>query len=243
MGIFEELFGLNTKPNTINNSDIQSQLIKNNWQLINSTYEKAYQINSEMKSRTTEIGRWKNETLYKFLEEEYKRHYPVFVLEPIKNDISNLFKKVHNQEFESQMSITDKISLFSVYYYISQYFRILIEPNQNLRSERYSDFPEMEIETDDENIKLKDIFKELWEEIINDNNESWIDVGSEEFYQIEVKMLSGFLSNQWNKAKAENNSNLKAILFEMSDVGERYLLDENRILAKGETESLIEENR
>jgi hypothetical protein len=238
MGIFDNFFGRKKNIKTDEQLDIKSELIKENLELIELTYRKALKEHNTNKSKTIEPSEWKNKNVFNILIEEFKRLYPIFVLEPIKNEVLNLFNQVLDRHYEKEKSITKMLNVFHVSYYTVQYFRILIQPLQNRLIEEYQQFPKLDIETNDENILLNDIFEEVWEEIIDDNNQPWTDIVDDLFYDIEVNLLSEFLSKCWNETKAKTNSNAKAILSEMSGVGETYLLDENRVLENGELQSL-----
>ncbi len=221
--------------------NIESEILKNEWHLIGNIFEKAqekYNCCSE-KNATDEFEKY--EEVIEFLIQEYEKIYPKFVLEPYKENVINLFNSIQTKEFEKQKNISNEITKFQVFYYLCQYFYIFVLPilEENIE---YEDQPRFEINTKDENIKLFKIFNEIWWELNKENESSEFELLEDfellEFYEIQVKLLTEFLSECWLKTKEETNSNVIAIMSESTGVGKNYLLDEKRVLTDNEMEQL-----
>ncbi|MBS9767424.1 MAG: hypothetical protein KGV44_07780 [Flavobacteriaceae bacterium] len=224
------------------NLNIESELLKEHWDLIGASYTKAlkkYEKCNENEETDEEV---KYEELIDFLTEEWKRIYPEFVLKPYENKILDLFYSIQTNKFEKEKNIPSKITKFNVFYYLCQYFYIFVLPN--LKDDlKYEDYPRFEIETNDENIFLRKLFDEIWFELNKDNEDSEIeelgDFGLFEFNEIEFNLLSSFLSKCWSETKIKTGSNVIATLSESTGVGKNYFLDEDRVLSDEELDEIL----
>ena len=225
--------------------NIQSEILKNHWNLIGETYVIAKEKYKECYSENnTDENIWKYQKVFSFLTEKWKSIYPEFVLLPIENQVFELFYKIQTKGFEKEKYISEAIEKFNVYYYLSQYFYLFVIPS--LRDNyKYEDYPRFEIKTDDQNLLLYEIFGELWNELNEDADDEFGDFDEldlEEFNDIEFRSLGLFLSECWNKTKLKTGSKVIATLSEATSVGENYYLDENRILSDKELTEIINKN-
>lgn len=197
--------------------NIQSKLLKEYWLSISNTYGKllkAYQFSKKDEANIHSISN--------LLINEWKAVYPKFVLNPIEEQVLKLFHKIQTQGFEKEKDITSKIKIFEVYYYTAQYFDIFILPHDVNQS--YNEFPRFEIKTNDENLILHRIFKDVWYEFLPDFDEKL-------YYELignnlnEYTMLYEFLSNCWLKTKKVTKSNVQALLTESTGQGITVYLD------------------
>ena len=98
----------------------------------------------------------------------------------------------------------------------------------------YDSFPDLGLKTANSgnlNLLLYNLFDELWSELKIDSliDDELFDDRSE-FYDVEVRLLSDFLSKCWIDAKSFTKINAIGILVESTSVGETYSLDENKVL-------------
>ncbi|WGH76705.1 hypothetical protein P8625_05995 [Tenacibaculum tangerinum] len=215
----------------MNKDDIKSKLIKENWDLISSTFDKALKEFKKCKQKGGVDNEWKYNTVIDVLLEEWNRIYPNYVLLPIQEELRKLFFKVQSKEFETEKNISSVIDVFCVWYYNCQYFYIFIEPF-NL-SEQHEENPRFEINTNNENLLLLEIFASIWDEISSiedpESGEFW-ELDLPEFYDTELNLLHFFVSKCWNDVKTITKTTVKAIMNESTGAGEIYYLDENRYL-------------
>lgn len=207
--------------------NIQSEYLKTYWNVIGPTFIKAKEMN---------VNDGSNDKVFHFLLEGWKRLYHSFVLDPIKNAVTDGFYFVQTQGFEREGKIKETATAFRVYYYLAQYFSLMIRPNQ-MKEPSIENFPEYEIHYGDANRELFMLLGEIWEELDNINS---TDAGSFEdidgyYYETELEYLHSFLSDCWNETKNKTGSTAIAILSEATAVGYDYLLDEKRKLSSTET--------
>lgn len=207
--------------------DIQSENLKTHWNVIGPTFIKANEMNLDDGS---------NNKVFHFLLEEWKRLYHSFVLYPIKNAVIDGFHFVQTQGFEREGKIKETATAFRVYYYLAQYFSLMIRPNQ-MKEPSIENFPEYEIHYGDANRELFMLLNEILEELDNRNSS---DTGSFEdidgyYYETELEYLHSFLSDCWNETKNKTGSTAIAILSEATAADYDYLLDEKRKLSSTET--------
>ncbi|TPD69998.1 hypothetical protein [Flavobacterium microcysteis] len=211
--------------------DIQSELLKNHWNVMGTTYLSA-------KKKNVDDGN--NDAVLEFLHEEWERIYPEFVLNPVKNEVIERFYFAQTKGFEKEKQLNGEVTAFRVYYYLCQYFSLKIEPNV-ITDYNPENYPQYDIHFSDTNRLLFDLFSELWDEINRDNESdfySFEEFDLEEFYETEVDLLQLFLAECWNETKAKTHSTAIAILSEATAVGDDYFLDEKRILSDSEAEIL-----
>ncbi|GFD73600.1 hypothetical protein KUL113_30200 [Tenacibaculum sp. KUL113] len=203
------------------NFEIKSNLLREKWDSINTVY---YSLKEELSKHKSAI---EFDQLYDFLLEEWRKIYPSFVLYPIKEKILNLFFQAQTTDFELKTPTKDKTKVYSVHYYLLQYFSIGIIPHHG-----YESFPDIRLkssESGDPNLTLYEIFEEICSELGLDSiTEDDLFYDSSEFYQIEVELLSDFLSKCWNETKSKTKLNVKGILFESTGADIDYNLDENK---------------
>ena len=225
--------------------NIQSEILKNHWDIIGDTYVKAKEKYEEcFLENNDDEDYWKYGKVFELLIEEWKIIYPKFVLFPLENKILDLFYTIQTKGFENEKNIKEEINKFTVFYYLTQYLYIFVIPS-NRNNFSYEEQPRFEIKTDDPNLLLREIFEEIWDEINLKDDEEFgtfdeLDLG--EFYNIEFNSLNVFLSKCWNNTKAKTNTKVIAILSESTGAGESYFLDENRILSDEELIKILNEN-
>jgi len=199
------------------NNEVNSDLLKSNWHLIKSTYNK---LKKESEREDQEASNYYS--ISQLMVDEWKDQYSSFVLNPIEKEVLSLFQKVQTKEFEKIKSISTDVELFGVYYYTIQYFYIFIEPFD--LDEPYEDQPRFEIKTENQNIKLRQLFREMWFEI-------YPKFDSNEYYDIidsnlkEYDSLYRFLSECWLKMKNRTNSKVRALMTEATGVDNPVYLD------------------
>ena len=203
------------------NFEIKSSLLREKWDSINTIY---YSLKEELSKNKSGI---EFDELYDFLLEEWRNIYPSFVLHPIKEKVLNLFFQAQTTDFKLKTPTKDKTKVYSVHYYLLQYFSIGIIPHHD-----YENFPDIGLsssESGNPNLILYDIFEEICSELGLDSiTEDDLFYDSSEFYQVEVALLSDFLSKCWNETKSKTKLNVKGILFESTGAGIDYNLDENK---------------
>ncbi|CAM1349454.1 MULTISPECIES: hypothetical protein [Tenacibaculum] len=203
------------------NFEIKSNLLREKWDSINTVY---YSLKEELSKNKSGI---EFDQLYDFLLEEWRNIYPSFVLHPIKEKILNLFFQAQTTDFKLKTPTRDKTKVYSVHYYLLQYFSIGIIPHHD-----YESFPDIRLkssESGDPNLILYEIFEEICSELGLDSiTEDDLFYDSSEFYQIEVELLSDFLSKCWNETKSKTKLNVKGILFESTGADTDYNLDKNK---------------
>ena len=203
------------------NFEIKSNLLREKWDSINTIY---YSLKEELSKNKSGI---EFDQLYDFLLEEWRNIYPSFVLHPIKEKILNLFFQAQTTDFKLKTPTRDKTKVYSVHYYLLQYFSIGIIPHHD-----YESFPDIRLkssESGDPNLILYEIFEEICSELGLDSiTEDDLFYDSSEFYQIEVELLSDFLSKCWNETKSKTKLNVKGILFESTGADTDYNLDKNK---------------
>ncbi len=222
--------------------NIKSELLKNHWDLIGETYAIAKEKYKNCYSENNlDEDVWKYKKVLDSLTKEWKSIYPKFVLQPIENKVFDLFYTIQTKGFEKEKNIAEEIKTFSVYYYLSQYFYIFVVPS--LRNNYiYEDYPRFEIKTEDPNLLLYEIFGELWNELNENDDDEFGEFDLEEFYDIEFRSLSLFLSKCWNETKAKTGSKTIATLSDSTGAGENYFLNENRVLSDSELREIINKN-
>ncbi|MCF2875925.1 MULTISPECIES: hypothetical protein [unclassified Tenacibaculum] len=169
------------------------------------------------------------ESLYLNALYYWEEIYPKFVLDPIKKEITEAFIEAQKTNFKLKEHSKFEEKIYLIHYYILQYFSIGIKPYHEHES-----FPNLGLKTANSgnlNLLLYNLFTELWHELKIDSliDYELFDERSE-FYNIEVKLLSDFLSKCWNEAKLKTNVKSIGILVESTAVGQTYSLDENRVL-------------
>lgn len=200
------------------NPQIESELLKKHW---NSVHEIYYLLNEKVNNNQNEI---EFDELYDFLLIQWKKIYPSFVFSPIRNRVLNLFLKAQKADFKLKSSTNSNTKTYGVYYYLLQYFSLGVIPY-----EEYEDFPKIRLlssETGSLNLILYDLFEEICLELgLESITNGELFDEREEFYQIELDLLSSFLSECWNEIKSQTNLNVKAVLFEATGGDAEYDLD------------------
>lgn len=147
-----------------------------------------------------------------------------FCFQPLRNRVLNLFLKAQKADFKLKSSTNSNTKTYGVYYYLLQYFSLGVIPY-----EEYEDFPEIRLlssETGSLNLILYDLFEEICLELgLESITNGELFDEREEFYQIELDLLSSFLSECWNEIKSQTNLNVKAVLFEATGGDAEYDLD------------------
>ncbi|WP_196887463.1 hypothetical protein [Aureivirga sp. CE67] len=197
-------------------TEIKSDLLKEHWENASEIY---YFLEKELKDLDYEED---YEKLDEIIFEAWEKFYSDFVLNPIKEDVLKMFHHAQTSDFESKSSMEGETKIYSVYYYLAQYFSIGIATY-----DQSEDFPSFEF--NDLNMTLYYIFEEIVEEL---NLEGFTeeDLFEEkcDYYDLEVELLSEFLSECWNEVKTQTKQNVKAFLSEATGCGGEYSLDENR---------------
>jgi len=211
---------------TYESYNIQSEDLKTHWTAIGATFLKAKELN---------VDDGINSKVFHFLLEEWKRLYPSFVLEPIKNAVMEGFHYAQTQGFEKDEKIKETATAFRVYYYLAQYFSLKIEPNV-IKEHTVENYPEYDIHFGDANRDLFMLLSEVWEELDNRNTSDadYFEDIDGYYYETELNYLHSFLSDCWNETKEKTGSTAIAILSEATAVGCDYLLDEKRELNRNE---------
>lgn len=215
------------------NPSIKSELINNNLETIYPAYLDFKKLVNDYNLKLDTDEEIDSETffysLYNVSLNHWKKIYQNFVLNPIKDEITEVFVKAQKTEFKLKESSKYKEKIYLIHYYVLQYFSIGIMPYHEHES-----FPDLGLKTADSgnlNLLLYNLFDELWYELKID---SLIDYelfdDRTEFYDLEVKFLSEFLSRCWIQAKSITNINAIGILVESTAVGVTYSLDENKVL-------------
>lgn len=206
--------------------NVKSEYLKAYWKIIGDTY---------IRFKTIAEQDEKNTSPYFFLLEEWKRLYPSFVLQPLKNKVMKRFYFAQTKGFEEEKQIKEEITAFRVIYYLAQYFFLKIEPNI-IREDKPEILPEYDIHLGDANRKLFLLLSEIWEECnSNIDEDAYLQDFDNYFYDVELAFLQSFLADCWNETKQLTGSKAIAILSEGTAAGYDYLLDENRWLEEDET--------
>lgn len=210
--------------------NIQSENLKTHWYFIGPTFIKAQEMN---------VDDGNNNKVFNFLLEEWKRLYCSFVLHPIKDKVMKSFYYVQTQGFEKEEKIKETATAFRVYYYLIQYFLLIIEPNA-IKEDISDSCLEYEIHYGDANRELFMLLVEIWEELDNKNSSDamYFEDIDNYYYETELKYLHSFLSDCWNETKNKTGSTAIAILSEATAGDYDYFLDEKRKLSITETNIL-----
>tara|TARA_R110002111_G_scaffold158539_1_gene225363 strand:- start:16990 stop:17679 length:690 start_codon:yes stop_codon:yes gene_type:complete len=213
--------------------NIKSELLIENFETIYPTYLDFKELVADFNSKLDTDNEIDSETffysLYDVALKQWKHIYPKFVLYPIKNEITETFIKAQKADFKLINPSKFKEKIYCVHYYILQYFSIGIMPYHE-----YDSFPDLGLKTANSgnlNLLLYNLFDELWSELKIDSliDDELFDDRSE-FYDVEVRLLSDFISKCWIDAKSFTKINAIGILVESTSVGETYSLDENKVL-------------
>ncbi|GGG07541.1 hypothetical protein GCM10011344_05100 [Dokdonia pacifica] len=213
--------------------DLKSELLNNHLETIYPTYLSFKKLVNDYNLKLDTDHEIYTDTLYDSLYDitlnEWRKVYHKFVLDPIKEEITEVFKKALKIDYKLKKPSKFKEKIYCVHYYILQYFSIGILPYHE-----HDYFPDLGLKTTDSgnlNLLLYKLFNELWYELKIDTliDDDLFDDRTE-FYDLEVKFLSEFLSKCWKEAKSFTNSKAIGILVESTAVGETYSLDENKVL-------------
>ena len=214
--------------------EVKSKLLKENWHFIEDVYIKLKNKSSKTQKGILSFFKSDQEDLsfkevYDVLLNEWKIVYPKFVLEPIREDVLELFFKAQNTDFTQNNELDVKQRSYYVHYYLCQYFSLGIIPNGESNN-----FPDMSLNTsnyEDKNLELYEVFEAIYTELNFDSltEEELFDDNSE-FYQAEVVMLRSFLSECWNETKLKTNLDVKGVLIESTGADDAYSLDDNLLL-------------
>lgn len=216
----------------IKDFNIESELLQEHWETINIAYGSIVKIVKEEEANEDELDFEENlfNRLYDIIFSQFREIYPAFVLDPIKDEVLTLFEKAQTTDLNLKNPSKSTTKVYSVYYYVLQYFTIGIQPYYD-----YEKFPDLSLDRPDNsadlNLLLYELFEEIWEELaLEDITGEEIFDDKTEFYDLEVAYLSEFLSNCWNEIKAKTNAKVVGILDEATACGETFSLDENRTL-------------
>ncbi|MUU79883.1 hypothetical protein [Winogradskyella endarachnes] len=210
---------------------IESEILKENWNSISKSYvrinKEAELYRNNIKSPNELYG-----SFFKFLDaadvlmEEWENLYPVFVLEPIKKEVLDFFKKIHLREFDKLNSIEEKIKLYSIAYYIyGTEFYMFVEPDANIYPNlKYDITGRIEISPKSNGLKLEEIFEKIWEHVgLTDFDGTLLYSEGE---KNDNQFFQEFLSECWLEAKKITGSNALGFLEEATSACDSYLLDE-----------------
>ncbi|MGB0870353.1 MAG: hypothetical protein ACPGSD_12215 [Flavobacteriales bacterium] len=208
---------------------IESSDVKENWELLGPIYIKLKDALEKEKQKEEYDDEVDFDVFYDIMLEEWKKIYLEVVLNPIREKITDLFKKALATDYVLKDPIDYDGKVFCVHYYILQYFSIGVLPYH-----KHEDFPDVSTSLDELgniNLDLYSLFEYLWYELeLDEETEEELFYDRSEFYDVEVSYLTAFLSECWLKAKQHTGVNAIAILDESTAVGETYLLDENKLL-------------
>lgn len=219
--------------------NVKSELLRKHWELINVTYGSlAEKIKESETDDEFDYGMTLFEQCYDVIYDQWREIYAQFVLYPIKDKILALFLEAQTTDLKLKTPSKSTTKVYSVYYYVLQYFAVGIQPYH-----AYEEFPDLSLDRPDESIDLNlllySIFETIWYELkLDDITEEDIFDDKHEFYDLEVKLLSDFLSKCWNETKTKTNADVIGILDEATACGDTYSLDENRVLNADEIEAL-----
>lgn len=215
------------------NINLESELLNDNLEIIYPLYLSFQELITEYNTKLDTDDEIDSEVffyaLYDNAIQHWKKIYSKFALDPIKDEITNIFIKALKTDYKLKVPSKFEEKIYTIHYYILQYFSIGIMPYYE-----HDDFPNLSLNTDnseDLNLLLYELFEDLWCELEIDTliDDELFDDRSE-FYNIEVKLLSDVLSKCWNEAKSLTNIKAKGILVEATAVGETYSLDDNTVL-------------
>jgi len=216
----------------IEDFDVKSELLRKHWKFINVTYGSLVKIVKENESKTdtdTDISFRFEMTLfdqfYDIIYDQFREIYQKFVLHPIRDEVLTIFHKAQTSDLKLKTPSNNNTKVYSVYYYLYQYFSVQIEAYHEC--EEYVHF-ELD-DADDLNLLLYELFETIWHELnLGTKTEEELFDDKSEFYDLEVKFLSEFLSKCWNETKAKTKINAIGILTEATSIGTTYSLDENK---------------
>ncbi|TCK67233.1 hypothetical protein DFQ05_1006 [Winogradskyella wandonensis] len=210
----------------------ESELLKNNRNLIHKSYENILNYTNQNQQEKEENLDAFLMGLFNVFYEEWQLIYPKYIESIISNDVMATFHKVQLHQMETEFDIPEEINEFAVIYYLAGYFNLFITPYNQTHSNngeiRYNITKDKDI-----NQNLYDIFEEMWNKIaekVELNDVEWDEFDLELFYEVEESFLQKYLSKCWKQNKAKLNSKTKAILCEHSGAGEIYYLDESRVI-------------
>ncbi|WP_289043517.1 hypothetical protein [uncultured Olleya sp.] len=215
------------------NYNFESKLLNDNLEIIYPAYLSLKELITDYNLKLDTDDEIDSQTFFYSLYDVTLKHwnniYPKFVLNPIKDEITQAFIKALKTDFKLKNPSKFKEKIYFVHYYILQYFSIGIMPYHE-----HDSFPDLGLKTADSgdlNLLLYDLFNELWDELKIDSliDDELFDDRTE-FYDSEVNYLSEFLSSCWIEAKSNTNIKAIGILGESTAVGETYSLDDNRVL-------------
>ncbi|WP_298424226.1 hypothetical protein [uncultured Kordia sp.] len=217
----------------IQDFDVKSELLQKHWELINVAYGSLVKKLKENENDTEDefgFGITLFDQCYDIIFSQWREIYPKFVLHPIRDEVLALFLEAQTTDLKLKKPSKNTTKVYSVYYYVLQYFAIGIQPYHD-----YDEFPDLSLDrsdkSDDLNLLLYNIFETIWYELkLDDKTEEDIFDDKSEFYDLEVDFLSDFLSKCWNETKAKTNTNVIGILDEATACGITYSLDENKPL-------------
>ena len=142
---------------------IQSEAIRSNWEIIKPVYFTLRDAFVKEKSKGTPLGEDEYDLFYEILFDEWKRIYLDVVLNPLRNTITDLFKQALTTEFTlKDTSKVTSVKVYSVFYYILQYFSIGMEPYHEFEGFRRIKTNLKEVGNINRNLYF--LFEDLWEE-------------------------------------------------------------------------------
>ena len=198
-------------------NNIKSEILKQNWQTVQPIYLNLLSVKEKTNNEQIRLN-----STSKAIAKEWNNIYPQFVLKPYEESVNKLFLTLQTNGYEKEKDIKSKISVFDVYYYTAQYFYLFVLPNEC--EELHNEFPRFEIKTNDENLMLYNIFREIWFELYPNFDEN-------EYYNLvrrnlqEYEMLYDFLSRCWLNSQKLTKSNVIATLSEATGCGSTVYLD------------------
>ena len=215
----------------IEDFDIESELLHEYWELINEVYGLAAE---RLKKEEENVEDFSFEStlfndLYELFLHHWKKIYPAFVLYPKKEEILSMFLRAQNSDLYLKSPSKSKTKIYSVHYYIAQYFSITVEPYHEYD---VSKFPNIQSkDSEDLNMLLYEIFEEIFEELeLEEETGEGIFDDKTEFYDAEVEFLTKFLAQCWNETKSKTKTNAVAVRTESTAIGDTVLLDDDKKL-------------
>lgn len=215
----------------IEDFDIKSELIRKHWEFVNVVYGSLVETlkEDELETEKSILRVTLFDKLYDVMLYQWGKIYPKFVLHPKKDEILTLFHTAQTSDLYLKKSSKSATKIYSVHYYVLQYFSLIVEPYQE---HDFNKFPDLRLkETGDLNRLLHIIFDTIWYELeLEDKTGEEIFYDDSEFYDTEVELLADFLSKCWNETKSKTKIDCIAVLSESTAADGICLLDENKQL-------------
>ncbi|EDP97067.1 hypothetical protein U8527_01955 [Kordia algicida OT-1] len=215
----------------IEDFDVKSELIRKHWKFVNEVYGSLVEAlkENELETEKSPLRVTLFDEIYDLMLFHWEKIYPEFVLHPKKDEILNMFHKAQTSDLHLNKPSKKTTKIYSVHYYVLQYFSLIIEPYHEYDFDKFGDLC-LE-ETGDLNRLLHQIFDTIWYELkLTEKTGEDLFYDDSEFYDTEVALLTDFVSKCWNETKEKTKIDCVAVLSESTAADGICLLDEDKKL-------------